>query len=269
MMVNCLMPEPLVSAVLNPKCMTSDMFGVDYVWFVVRSNLRVEVSSNQHVCACLLASFGVFLKLRELFHVPVCGKYTEVTCRRHFLCSMIMMIRGHSRRSRSAVRSIPLSTLSICANLMQKLKQNCDPVLGALGPSPALSNPDKAHLPSASLPISRYVSLISRSETWRVAVALLLHHSMDMYRMSNAKWHDNATLHTSQSCRPCCIAGLEPGIVSASSSTFHVLWFSSSSSSSVSPVSLLFSAYSSYSYAGTMYSYGGPHIMLLFERTRC
>ena len=143
------MPEPLVSAVLNPKCMTSDMFGVDYVWFVVRSNLRVEVSSNQHVCAFLLASFGVFLKLREnLFHVPVCGKYTEGTCRRHFLCSMIMMIRGHSRRSRSAVRSIPLSTLSICANLMQKLKQNCDPVLGALGPKPT------CHLPHCQFPVT-------------------------------------------------------------------------------------------------------------------
>ena len=41
------------------------------------------------------------------------------------------------------------------------LKQNCDPVLGALGP--ALSNPDKVHLPSASLPISRHVAHSSRS----------------------------------------------------------------------------------------------------------
>ena len=51
------------------------------------------------------------------------------------------------------------------------------------------------------------------------------------------------------SCKLCCIAGLEPRILSASSSAFHVLWFSSS----VSPVSLLFSTYSSYSYGGTMY----------------
>ena len=56
------------------------------------------------------------------------------------------------------------------------------------------------------------------------------HHSMDKYRMSRAKGHDTATLHTSQSCTLCCIAGLEPGIVSASSSAFHVLWFSSTSS---------------------------------------
>ena len=51
------------------------------------------------------------------------------------------------------------------------------------------------------------------------------YHSLDMYRMSNAKRHDTATLHTSQPCRLCCITGLEPGIVSASSSAFHELWF--------------------------------------------
>ena len=50
-----------------------------------------------------------------------------------------------------------------------KLKQNCDPVLGAFGPSPALSNPDKDHMPSASLPISHYVSCISRSDAGRVS----------------------------------------------------------------------------------------------------
>ena len=79
------------------------------------------------------------------------------------------------------------------------------------------------------------------------------------------KWHDNATLYTSQSCMLCCIAGLDPGIVSTSSSAFHVLWFSSSS---VSLVSLLFSAYSTdstYAYAGARYTQGGPHIMLRFE----
>ena len=54
-----------------------------------------------------------------------------------------------------------------------KLKQKCDPVMGALGPNPAV-NPDKAHMPSASLPISHYVSHTSRSETGRAAVAPLL-----------------------------------------------------------------------------------------------
>ena len=35
------------------------------------------------------------------------------------------------------------------------------------------------------------------------AVAPLLHNSMDMYRMSTAKGHDTATLHTSQPSRLC------------------------------------------------------------------
>ena len=63
----------------------------------------------------------------------------------------------------------------------------------------------------------------------------MLTNSMDKYELSSEKWHDMATLHTSPSCRLCCIAGLEPGIVSNSSSTFHVLRFSSTS------VSLVFS----------------------------
>ena len=103
---------------------------------------------------------------------------------------MMMMIRGHSGRSSSAMRSLLLSTLSICSNLMQSSSKNCDPVLGALGPRPALSNPDKAHMPSASLPISRYNmnfkkkkdgqqfhcggKYSSRSVAGRVAVALLV-----------------------------------------------------------------------------------------------
>ena len=77
-----------------------------------------------------------------------------------------------------------------------------------------------------------------------------------IYIISKAKWHDNATLHNSQSYRPCCIDGLDPGNVSNSNSMFHVLWFSSSSESHVS---LLLA----------MYSYGSRHIMLLFERRRC
>ena len=56
---------------------------------------------------------------------------------------------------------------------------------------------------------------------------------MDKFRMSSENWHDRGTLHTSLSWRLCCIAGLEPGIVSNSSSTFHVLRFSSSSASLV------------------------------------
>ena len=98
------------------------------------------------------------------------------------------------------------------------------------------------------------------------AVALLLY-SMDKCRMCSEKWHNRATLHTSQSWRLCCIAGLEPGIVSNSSSAFHVL---RCSSSSVSLVSLLLSAdaaYASYSYSGAVKAYGVSHIMLRFEMT--
>ena len=43
-------------------------------------------------------------------------------------------------------------------------------------------------------------------------------HVHDVHR----EGHDTATLHTSHPCRLRCIAGLEPGIVSASSSAFRV-----------------------------------------------
>ena len=36
----------------------SDVFGVDCVWFVARSNSRIQVSSNQHVCVFVF--LGVF-----------------------------------------------------------------------------------------------------------------------------------------------------------------------------------------------------------------
>ena len=41
----------------SDKGVSYDVFGVDCVWLVVRSNLRVEVSSNQHVCVCLFVCF--------------------------------------------------------------------------------------------------------------------------------------------------------------------------------------------------------------------
>ena len=66
-------PEPLSSAVLSGKCVFFDVFGIHgamftlvvrCVWIVVRSNLPVEVSSNQHVCVSLPASVGVFSQFR-------------------------------------------------------------------------------------------------------------------------------------------------------------------------------------------------------------
>ena len=63
------------------------------------------------------------------------------------------------------------------------------------------------------------------------------------YRTSNARWHDNATLHSSKSYMP------------RSTSMSHVLWCSSPSDPLV-PLLL------------AIYSYGGRHIMLLFEGGR-
>ena len=92
---------------------------------------------------------------------------------------------------------------------------------------------------------------------WHIS---LVAHSMDKYIMSRAKGHDTATLHTSCPCRLCCITGLALGIVSASSSEFLVVRFSSASSAwSVLPCSTC---------AAAMGAFGGPHI-LLFERTSC
>ena len=59
----------------------------------------------------------------------------------------------------------------------------------------------------------------------RLGSRSLAYHAMVKYRISSEKLHDRATLHTSQSCRPCCIAGLQPGIVSTFSSAFHALRF--------------------------------------------
>ena len=141
---------------------------------------------------------------------------------------MMMMLREHTRRSHSAMRSLLLSTLSICSSLMQSSIKTVTPSWVALGPSPALSNPDKGHMPSASLAMSHHVSHISRSEAERVAVAPQL---TTPWTCAGRPTQSGTTMP------PCiCIAGPEPGIVSASSSAFHVLWFSSSSS--VSHVSL-------------------------------
>ena len=78
LVLGCPMPEPLSSAVLRAKWWCFDELGVDGAMFatfmcvvrgvllVVRSNLRVEVYSNQHVCVVcvrLPASVGVFVEI--------------------------------------------------------------------------------------------------------------------------------------------------------------------------------------------------------------
>ena len=78
---------------------------------------------------------------------------------------------------------------------------------------------------------------------------------MDILRTYSAKSHDNATLHSSQSYRPCCIAGLDPGSVSGCNSEFHELCCSSSSEMLV-PLLL------------AMHSHGGGGDVLLFEHRR-
>ena len=105
-------------------------------------------------------------------------------------------------------------------------------------------------------PVDWQPSLVARDSSRSPA-----YHSMDKYKMSRAKGHDTATLHTSQLCRLYCITGLALGIVSASSSAFLVVRFSSPSSawSVLLPYSTR---------AGAMCAFGRPHI-LLFERTGC
>ena len=63
-MMNFPVSEPLSSAVLHAVRVPSDGFGVDCAWFVVCSHLCMEVSSNQHVCACLPVSVDVLLEFR-------------------------------------------------------------------------------------------------------------------------------------------------------------------------------------------------------------
>ena len=161
------------------------------------------------------------------------------------------------------------------------------PLFGAVGPSPSfLSCTGQASMYPASLSYSHSTLCRSHSEAERGRAAVLLlsllarecrhwlaHHLgvSAVTHLLTVPWTNTkcparngktAALHTSQSWRLCCIAGLELGIVSTSNSAFHVLWFSSSS---VSLVSLLFSAYSSCPCSGTMYSCGVAHVMLCFE----
>ena len=69
---------------------------------------------------------------------------------------------------------------------------------------------------TANYTLSDAGRLGSRSPAWHTM-------GIDMYRMSTAMVHNTATLHTSHPCRLRCIAGLEPGIVSDSSSAFPTL----------------------------------------------
>ena len=81
--------------------------------------------------------------------------------------------------------------------------------------------------------------------------------------MSSVKWHDNATLHNSQSHRPCGIAGLDPGIVSpAACSTYYgfLLHFR---------VACVAAAIHVFIRRRHVLMRRHTHIMLLFERRRC
>ena len=97
--------EPLSSDVLHAMCVSSDVFGVACVWFVVCSNLRVEVSSNQHVyaCVCFPASVGALLQLRVhlLYALVTISRVWDVNSSNlqfEFLFSMVTrMILGPKR----------------------------------------------------------------------------------------------------------------------------------------------------------------------------
>ena len=73
-MLDSPVPEPLSPVVVRAQCVSSDVRGVDgaeitfvvrSVWFVVPSNLRVDVSSNQRVCVVVFLHLSVFVKLRD------------------------------------------------------------------------------------------------------------------------------------------------------------------------------------------------------------
>ena len=64
LMLDCPVPEPLSSAVLSTKGVSSIIFGVNAVLLVVRSHSAFEVSSIKSVCFGLPASVGVFWELR-------------------------------------------------------------------------------------------------------------------------------------------------------------------------------------------------------------
>ena len=74
-------------------------------------------------------------------------------------------------------------------------------------------------------PVDWQLSLVAQESSRSPA-----YHSMDKCIMSRANRHDTDTLLASHPCRLCCISGLALGIVSASSSAFLVVRFSSPSS---------------------------------------
>ena len=71
----CPVPKPLSPAVLLPECVSSDVFGVDCFCFVVYSELRVDVSANQHVRVRFPAPVSVLLELvaRARLRIPCAG----------------------------------------------------------------------------------------------------------------------------------------------------------------------------------------------------
>ena len=56
LVLDCPVSEPLSSAALISRCVSSDVFGGDCFWFVVCSDLRVEVSAKQDASSSFCAS---------------------------------------------------------------------------------------------------------------------------------------------------------------------------------------------------------------------
>ena len=59
LVLGCPVSEPRASPALLSECVSSDVFGIDCFWFVVCSDLRVEVSADQYVCVPLPAPVTV------------------------------------------------------------------------------------------------------------------------------------------------------------------------------------------------------------------
>ena len=114
---------------------------------------------------------------------------------------------GLQDKSRSAVRSLLLSNPGYLFSLMQiSSKNQWYPSWVAWTKSELLSNPDKASvtpcltatfLATFFIPYSHHVVYKFCGEAGRIGSRSPAYHSMDKYRMCSEKWHDRATLHTS------------------------------------------------------------------------
>ena len=98
-------------------------------------------------------------------------------------------------------------TLAICSvSCKSQAKISGNPSWVAWTKSELLSNPDKASvtpcltatfLATFFIPYSHHVVYKFCGEAGRIGSRSPAYHSMDKYRMCSEKWHDRATLHTS------------------------------------------------------------------------